>query len=105
MNSGVSYEPKLDALWRALPPRPALAGRGQRRPMAAALHLRTPLRSIGYGEGHLSANTEIAANADPRPSPPPALQEIAPPTPGGARARLTRSRWSRTWRVLVRCSL
>src|SRR5260370_9247266 len=34
---------------------PLFAGRGQRRPMAAVLDRRTPMRSIGYGEGSLHA--------------------------------------------------
>src|ERR1700737_3557358 len=34
-----------------LPPRPAPCGERHRRPLAAVLDRRTPMRSIGYGEG------------------------------------------------------
>src|SRR6266478_9079234 len=36
----------------------------------AVCSLAPPLRGEGWGEGHLSANTEIAAYAEPPPHPP-----------------------------------
>src|SRR5260370_34062711 len=44
-----------DELRLSLSLAPLFARRGQRRPMAAVLDRRTPMRSVGYGEGSLRA--------------------------------------------------